>query len=82
MRISSQSQITFRIIGDPMRQFAGSNRRLDHVAHAWEMVDILERNDVLVWQIKARDVGVIYYQDDAQVFARPTRAVRRLLRRQ
>ena len=54
---------------------------LRHLAHAWEMVEILERNDVLVWQIKARDVGDIYYEDEAQVFARPTRAVRRLLRR-
>jgi hypothetical protein len=54
---------------------------LRHLEHAWEMVQILERNDVLVWQIKAREVGDIYYEDDAQVFARPTRAVRRLLRR-
>ena len=54
---------------------------LSHLAHAWEMVEILERNDVLVWQIKAREVGHIYYEDEAQVFARPTRAVRRLLRK-
>jgi hypothetical protein len=53
-----------------------------HLSRAWEMVEILERNDVLVWQIKGRDVGHIYYEDEAQVFARPTRAVRRLLRRQ
>jgi len=52
-----------------------------HLSRAWEMVEILERNDVLVWQIKGRDVGDIYYEDEAQVFARPTRAVRRLLRR-
>lgn len=53
----------------------------DHLARAWEMAGILERNDVLVWTIKSREVGVIYYEDDAQVFARPTRVVRRLLRR-
>ena len=54
---------------------------LTHLAHAWDMVEILERNDVLVWQIKWSNVGDIYYEDDAQVFARPTRAVRRVLRR-
>ena len=54
---------------------------LSHLARAWEMAGILERNDVLVWTIKSREVGFIYYEDEAQVFARPTRAVRRLLRR-
>jgi len=54
---------------------------LNHLARAWEMVGILERNDVLVWVIKSPAVGDIYYEDEAQVFARPTRAVRRLLRR-
>ena len=52
-----------------------------HLSRAWEMVEILERNDVLVWTIRSREVGHIYYEDDAQVFARPTRAVRQLLRR-
>ena len=54
---------------------------LSHLTHAWEMVEILERNDVLVWTIRSRDVGQIYYEDEAQVFARPTRNVRKLLRR-
>jgi len=52
-----------------------------HLAHAWEMVEILERNNVLVWTIRSRDVGEIYYEDETQVFARPTRNVRKLLRR-
>ena len=52
-----------------------------HLSRAWEMAEILERNDVLVWTIRSREVGDIYYEDDAQVFARPTRVVRRLQRR-
>ena len=52
-----------------------------HLSRAWELAGILERNNVLVWTIKSREVGVIYYEDEVQVFARPTRAVRRLLRR-
>jgi hypothetical protein len=52
-----------------------------HLSRAWEIVEILQRNDVLVWTIKSRHVGQIYYEDQAQVFARPTRLVRRLLRK-
>jgi hypothetical protein len=54
---------------------------LAHLSHAWKMVQILERNDVLIWTIRSQEVGLVYYEDEAQVFARPTRAVRRLLRK-
>ena len=53
----------------------------NHLSRAWEMVEILERNDVLVWTIRSRNVGDIYYEDEVQVFARPTRSLRRALRR-
>src|SRR5262245_48055698 len=52
-----------------------------HLSRAWGIVEILERNDVLVWTIKSREIGDIYYEDEVQVFARPTRKVRKLLRR-
>jgi hypothetical protein len=42
-----------------------------YLAKAWELVEILERNDVLIWTIKSRRTGYVYYEDDAQVFARP-----------
>jgi hypothetical protein len=32
---------------------------------------VLERNDVLVWPIKAIRTGYVYYEDDYQVFAEP-----------
>ena len=51
----------------------------EHLARAWELVAILERNDVLVWAIKSPRVGYVYYEDDVQVFARPYDEVRRLL---
>jgi len=81
MRILLRCQIISPTIGGLPKPFAGSNRMRRNTCSAWEMVEILERNDVLVWQIKGRDVGDIYYEDEAQVFARPKRAVRRLLRR-
>jgi len=45
----------------------------EHLARAWEMVAILERNDVLIWTIKTREMGPIYYEDEAQIFALPPR---------
>ena len=51
----------------------------EHLARAWEIVAILERNDILIWTIKSRRVGYVFYEDDVQVFARPYDDVRRLL---
>jgi len=53
----------------------------EHLARAWEMVTILERNDVLIWTIKSRRAGQIYYEDDAQIFAVPSADMRVALRR-
>lgn len=52
----------------------------EHLARAWEMAMILERHDILIWTIKARRTGYVYYEDDAQVFAEPSNDVRLLLR--
>lgn len=51
----------------------------EHLARAWELVAILERNDILIWTIKSRKAGYIHYEDDAQVFAEPYYDVRLLL---
>jgi len=51
----------------------------EHLARAWEMIMILERNDILIWTIKSQRTGYIHYEDDAQVFAEPYDDVRRLL---
>jgi len=51
----------------------------EHLARAWELVAILERNDVLIWTIKARRIGYIHYEDEVQVFARPYDDVRQLM---
>ena len=40
----------------------------EHVARAWELVTILERNGLLIWTIKSIRTGYIYYEDEAQVF--------------
>ena len=53
----------------------------EHLARAWEMITILERNDVLIWTIKSRKTGHIYYEDDAQIFAVPSRKMKVVLRR-
>jgi len=45
----------------------------EHLRRAWEMAEILERNDVPIWTVKVRETGPIYYEDDAQVFALPPR---------
>jgi len=52
----------------------------EHIARAWELVAILERNDVLIWTIKAPRVGYVHYEDQVQVFARPYSEVRMLLK--
>ena len=43
----------------------------EHLAKAWEVVAILERNDILLWTIRSPRAGHVYYEDDVQVFARP-----------
>jgi len=51
----------------------------EHVKLAWQMMNVLERNDVFMRMIKSRSVGYIIYEDDAQVLAQPSADVRRLL---
>jgi hypothetical protein len=53
----------------------------EHLAQAWQLATILERNGLLIWTIKSLRTGYIYYEDEAQVFAEPFADVRRLLRR-
>src|SRR5262245_34161859 len=53
----------------------------EHLARAWEMATLLERNDVLIWTIKTRRTGRVYYEDDAQVFAEAAGDLRRILKR-
>ena len=43
----------------------------EYLAKAWELVTILERNDILIWTIKSHRAGHVYYEDDFQVFAIP-----------
>jgi hypothetical protein len=52
----------------------------EHLARAWELVEILERNDILIWTIKTHRVGYVHYEDRVQVFARPYDDVRLLLK--
>ncbi|HUS10446.1 MAG TPA: hypothetical protein VMZ30_08275 [Pyrinomonadaceae bacterium] len=51
----------------------------EYLARAWELVTILERNNVLIWTIKSRRTGYVFYEDEAQVFAQPSGDVRLLL---
>ena len=53
----------------------------EHLARAWELVGILERNDVLIWTIKSPRTGYVYYEDDVQVLAQPYPDVRLLIQR-
>ena len=43
----------------------------EYLAKAWELVAILERNDILIWTIKSHCAGRVYYEDEVQVFAIP-----------
>ena len=51
----------------------------EHLERAWELVAILERNDVLIWTIRSRRTGYVHYEDEIQVFARPYDDVRSIL---
>ena len=53
----------------------------EHLARAWELAAILERNDVLIWTIKAPRTGYVHYEDEVQVLARPDKYVRLLIKR-
>ena len=44
----------------------------EHIARAWEMVVILEENDIFMTQLKRREVGQILYEDQAQLLAYPS----------
>ena len=48
----------------------------EHLERAWELVAILERNDVLIWTIRSPRTGYVHYEDEVQVFARPYDDVR------
>ena len=48
----------------------------EHLARAWELVSLLERNNILIWVVKSPKTGYVYYEDEEQVFAEPYRDVR------
>jgi hypothetical protein len=52
----------------------------EHFARAWELVELLERNDILIWTIKSPRVGYVHYEDRVQVLARPYDDIRILLK--
>jgi len=51
----------------------------EHLSRAWEMVSILERNDVVVRTIKVERPGYVLYEDEAQILAEPFADIRRVL---
>ncbi|SRR6266446_5543230 len=51
----------------------------EHLARAWELITILERNDIWIWTIRSRRTGYVNYEDEVQVFARPYDDVRLIL---
>jgi hypothetical protein len=53
----------------------------EHLARAWEMASILERNGVFIWTVKTERPGRVHYEDEVQVFALPSPDVRLLLKR-
>ena len=53
----------------------------EHLVRAWELVTILERNDVFIWTVKVERPGRVHYEDEVQVFALPSPEVRLLLKR-
>ena len=50
-----------------------------HLARAWQMAGILERNDVFIRTIKIERAGRVFYEDEAQIVAEPFADIRRLL---
>jgi hypothetical protein len=51
----------------------------EHLARAWEVAAILERNDVFIRTIKVQRTGYVLYEDEAQVLAEPFADIRRVL---
>ena len=51
----------------------------EYLERAWDLVAILERNDVYVWTIRSQKTGYVYYEDEAQVFAEPFHDLRQIL---
>ena len=51
----------------------------EYVKRAWLMTNVLERNDVFMRMIKSRTVGLVIYEDKAQVLAYPSADLRRVL---
>ena len=51
----------------------------EYLERAWDLVTILERNDVYVWTIRSQKTGYVYYEDDAQVFAEPFHDLHQIL---
>ena len=49
------------------------------LSKAWELVTILERNDILIWTVKSHRAGRVFYEDELQVFALPHPELRRQL---
>jgi hypothetical protein len=53
----------------------------EQLARAWELVAILERNDILIWTIRSPRTGYVYYEDEVQVLSEPFYDVKRLCKR-
>ena len=53
----------------------------EHLARAWELVVILEENDILITHVRRQEVGHILYQDHVQVLAYPDAELRKKFRR-
>jgi len=53
----------------------------EHLARAWEMIAILERNDVWIWTVRSPKTGYVYYEDETQVLAEPFDDIRLMCRR-
>ena len=78
MFICTHPSIVCHAIGAMNKRFVGSSQppAREHLERAWELVAILERNDVLIWTIKSPRTGYVHYEDEVQVFARPYDDVR------
>ena len=53
----------------------------EHLKRIWELVAILESNDVLVHLIKTKTPGYVVYEDDFQLVAEPFIDLKRRERR-